>query len=196
LNDNAVRFVRGSNKMPRIKLISDKGDVPADRHAEFDAIVAVLNRVPAPFGILMRSPGLAQKVVEAGAHVRLQSTLKPTERELAVLAVAREKDAAYEWAAHVTVGRNAGMREEAIEAVRNRGDVSGLEPDERDIITFVRQLLQKNKVEQPVFDALVERHDERWLVELTATIGQYQYISAINNAFDIQPAPGADHLPV
>lgn len=182
--------------MPRIKLISDKADVPADRHAEFDAIVEVLNRVPAPFGILMRSPGLAQKVMEAGAHVRLQSTLQPTERELAVLAVAREKDAAYEWAAHVTVGRRAGMREEAIEAVRNRGDVSGLQPDERDIITFVRQLLQTNRVEQTVFDALLERHDERWLVELAATIGQYQYISAINNAFDIQPAPDADQLPV
>ncbi len=182
--------------MPRIKLISEKADVPADRHAEFDAIVEVLHRVPAPFGVLMRSPGLAQKVCEAGAQVRLNSTLQSGERELAILAVSREKDAAYEWAAHVTVGRNAGLAEAAIEAVRNRGDVSGLDPNDRDIITFVRQLLQKNRVEQILFDALVERHDERWVVELAATVGQYQYISAINNTFDIQPAPGADPLPV
>ena len=144
----------------------------------------------------MRSPGLAQKVMEAGAHVRLQSTLKPVERELTIIAVAREKDAAYEWAAHVKTGRDQGMREEAIDAVRTRGDVSKLEPDERDIITFVRQLLQTNKVEQPLFDALVQRHGERWLVELAATVGQYQYISAINNTFDLQPAPGSDPLPV
>jgi 4-carboxymuconolactone decarboxylase len=144
----------------------------------------------------MHSPGLAQKVMEAGAHVRLQSTLQQTERELAIIAVSREKDARYEWAAHVKAGRTAGMREEAIEAVRNRGDVAGLEPDERDVITFVRQLLQTNKVEQPLFDALVGRHDVRWVVELAATIGQYQYISAINNAFDVQPAADADQLPV
>jgi 4-carboxymuconolactone decarboxylase len=182
--------------VPRISLISQKADLPPDRHAEFDAIVEVLHAVRGPFSILMHSPGLAQKVMEAGAHVRLNSTLKPVERELAIIAVAREKDAAYEWAAHVTTGRKAGLREAAIEAVRNRADVADLEPDERDIISFVRQLLQRNHVEQPLFDALLNRHGERWLVELAATVGQYQYISAINNTFDLQPAPGADPLPV
>lgn len=149
-----------------------------------------------PFGVLMHSPGLAQKVCETGAWVRLNSTLKPAERELIIIAVAREKDAAYEWASHVRTGRTVGLREEAIDAVRNRQDVSQLEPDERDIVTFVRQLLQTNRVDQRLFDALVRRHDERWVVELTATIGQYQYISAINNVFEILPGPDADPLPI
>src|SRR5438046_6886409 len=100
--------------MPRIPLLTSKDQLPEDRHAEFDAIVAVLHRVGGPFGILLRSPGRAQKVMEAGAHVRLKSTLEPVERELAIIAVAREKDAAYEWASHVVTGRNQGMREEAI----------------------------------------------------------------------------------
>ena len=88
------------------------------------------------------------------------------------------------------------MREEAIDAMRSGGDVRHLEPDERDIITYTRQLLRTNKVEQALFDTLVERHDVRWLVELTATIGQYQYISAINNAFGMEPRPDADPLPI
>jgi 4-carboxymuconolactone decarboxylase len=182
--------------MPRIKMIADKSDVPADQQAEFDTIVEVLHGVRGPFAVLMHSPGLAQKVMEAGAHVRLNSTLTQVERELAIIAVSREKDARYEWAAHVTAGRKAGMREEAIEAVRDRNDVGKLEPDERDIVTYVRQLLQTNRVEQSLFDTLVERKGVRWLVELTATIGQYQYISAINNAFDLQPAADADQLPM
>ena len=49
------------------------------------------------------------------------------------------------------------MREEAIETVRHRQDTSGLEEDERDIIEFVRQLLQNNEVEQDPFDALEGR---------------------------------------
>ena len=73
---------------------------------------------------------------------------------------------------------------------------ASLEQDEQDIINYVRQLLQTNKVEQSLFDSLVERKGTRWLVELTGTIGQYQYISAINNAFDLQPAEDADQLPV
>ena len=31
---------------------------------------------------------------------------------------------------------------------------------------------------------------------LTATIGQYQYIAAINNAFGMEPRSGGDQLPV
>jgi len=182
--------------MPRIKLITEKAEIPAEQHAEYDRIVEILGRVGGPFGVLLQSPGLAVKVCEAGAQVRLGSTLKPVERELAIIATSREKDAAYEWAAHVRAGRNAGMREEAIEAVRHRRDISGLDQDERDIVTFVRQLLQTNRVEQPFFDELVKRHGVRWLVELAATVGQYQYISAINNTFDLQPAADADQLPV
>ncbi len=182
--------------MPRIKMIVDKSEILEEQHAEFDSIVEVLHGVRGPFSVLMHSPGLAQKVMQAGAQIRLGSTLSPIERELAVIAVSREKDARYEWAAHVKAGRSAGIREEAIEAVRNREDVSGLGPDERDIVLFVRQLLQTNKVEISLFEGLVTRHSERWVVELAATIGQYQYISAINNTFEVEPPEDADHLPV
>jgi 4-carboxymuconolactone decarboxylase len=183
-------------RVPRIPLITSKDELSEDRYAEFDRIVEILHRVGGPFGILMHSPGLAQKVCEAGAHVRLHSTLTPVERELAVIAVAREKDAAVEWASHVVTGRNQGMREEAIDAIRSRADVSGLEPDERDIVLFVRELLRTNRVSDEVFKRLLGRHGERWLVELAATVGQYQYISAINNTFELQPAPGSDPLPI
>jgi len=107
----------------------------------------------------------------------------------------REKDAAYEWGGHVETARKAGMREEAIDAMRSAGDASNLEPDERDIINYTRQLLRTNRVEQGLFDALVQRHGVRWLVELTATIGQYQYIAAINNAFGMEPRPDGEQLP-
>jgi 4-carboxymuconolactone decarboxylase len=183
--------------VPRIELITEKSQIPEERHAEYDEIVGVLGRVGGPFGILMYSPGLAEMVCKTGAHVRLKSELTMVERELVILSLCREKDAAYEWSGHVNAARNAGMRDEAIEAMRNGADVSSLEPDERDIITYTRQLLRNNKVDQDLFDALKDRHGIRWLVELTATAGQYSYISAINNAFSMEPpATATDVLPV
>ncbi len=182
--------------MPRIDLITDKAQLSDDRHHEYDEIVGVLGQVGGPFGILMHSPGLAEMVCKTGAHVRLQTSLTMVERELAILSLCREKDAAFEWGSHVNTARKAGMREEAIVVMREGGDTSGLEPDERDVINYTRQLLRDNKVDQALFDALRDRHDVRWLVELTATIGQYSYISAINNAFDMKPREGAEVLPV
>ena len=102
----------------------------------------------------------------------------------------------YEWASHVNTARNNDVPEDAIEAVRHSADVSGLSEDYRDIVTFVRQLLQTNKVDQTLFDSMIKRKGIRWVVEITATAGQYQYISAINNAFDLQPAADADQLEV
>ena len=182
--------------MPRIDMISEKTQISEDRHDEFDAIVNTLHGVRGPFSILMHSPGLAQKVMEAGAQVRLNSTLSPVEREIAIIAVAREKDATYEWAAHVKTGRTAGMAEEVIDVIRYGLDSRELDEIEQGIIEFVRQLLRENKVEQRLFDSLSAEKGVRWIVELTATIGQYQYISAINNAFGVVAGPDGDQLQV
>jgi len=180
----------------RFEAITDKSQIQEDRYAEFDAIVGVLGRVGGPFSAMFHSPGLAQKVMEAGAHIRLQSTLTMGERELIILAVSREKDAVYEWSAHVGQARNNGVAEATIEAVRDNADLSSLDEHERDIIDYVRQLLRTNRVSDELFRRLVERKGLRWVVELTGTIGQYQYISAINNAFEVQPHEGAEMLPV
>lgn len=182
--------------MSRFEAITDKSQIGEDRYEEFDAIVAVLGRVGGPFSAMFHSPGLAQKVMEAGAHIRLRSTLTMGERELIILAVAREKDGAYEWSAHVGQARNHGVAESTIETVRDNGDLSGLDEPERDIVEYVRQLLRTNRVTDELYNRLLDRKGLRWVVELTGTIGQYQYISAINNAFELEPHGDADVLPV
>jgi 4-carboxymuconolactone decarboxylase len=96
--------------------------------------------VRGPFSILMYSPPLCECVLHSGSFLRFQSGVKPKEGELAIIATAREKDCPYVWAAHVTLARKAGVREEAITAVRERRDVSGLQPDEQAIVTYVRAL--------------------------------------------------------
>jgi 4-carboxymuconolactone decarboxylase len=180
--------------LPRVELITGDADVSPDRKAEVDAITATLGHLSGPFAVLMYSPGLAQKVMEAGAHIRLRSTLLKWQRELAILVTAKEKGSDFEWASHAGVGRQAGLREEVIEVVRHGREVAGLEPDEADIVSFARELVSTNAVGQSVFDSLLGRHDVRWLVELTATIGQYQYIAAVLGAFDVQPPAGRERI--
>ena len=148
--------------MARIELITKKEQIPAERHHEYDEIVGVLGNVGGPFGVLMHSPGLAEMVCKTGAHVRLQSSLTMEEREFAILSMCREKDAAYEWVAHVGTARKAGMRDEAIDVMRNNGDTSTLKEDERDMINYTRELLRNNKVSDATFNALLKRHGSRF----------------------------------
>jgi hypothetical protein len=94
------------------------------------------------------------------------------------------------------LARQAGVSEPAIAAVRDRASLESLQPAERDVVDYVRQQLQTNRVTQDLFDRLRERHSVRWLVELTCLIGHYGIISGIANAFELAPAPGAEPLPL
>ncbi len=182
--------------MPRVKPITSKDHVAPEHQRVFDAVAEGRGSVRGPFSILLYSPPLCQCVLNQGTYLRFESAVKPKQGELAIIATAREKDCPYVWAAHVTLARKAGVREDAITAVRDRRDVNGLEPDEVAIVTYVRQLLRTNRVDQSVFDALKDRYGVPWLVELTGIIGHYGLVSGMLNAFEVAPAPDAEMLPV
>ena len=117
-------------------------------------------------------------------------------RSIAILAAVREREAAYVWSAQVGAARQAGLRDEVIDLLRDRGDVSALpEEDERDIVTYVRQLARGNRVDYPVFNRLNERHGAQWLVELTVAANYYALLSGVVNAFEVSVPSDGDRLP-
>ena len=182
--------------MPRVTPITIRDQVAPEHRPIFDAVAEGRGSVRGPFSIMMFSPTFCERVLNLSNFLRFQCSVKPKDGELAVLATAREKDCRYVWAADVVLARKAGTRAEAIAAVRDRQDVSAFAPDEHAIVSYVRQLLRNNRVEQPVFDALKERFGEQWVVELTGLIGHYGLVSGLLNAFEMTPAPNAEQLPV
>ena len=87
------------------------------------------------------------------------------------------------------------VREEAIDVIRQQGDPSSLTPDERDIVLYTRQLVQQNRIDQAAFDALQNRHDTQWLVELTVAANYYALLCGVVNAFEVPAPPDGDQLP-
>jgi 4-carboxymuconolactone decarboxylase len=182
--------------LTRIRTLHTKEDVRPEQAGEIDAIVETLHRVTPPFDILLHSPGVAQKLMEAGAHIRLKSNLTPKERQLVIAALSREIDCNGEWVAHLNNAKNAGISDETMDLIKNRGDISKLPEDEREIVDYVQQLMGAHRIEQSSFDKLLAAHGERWLVEITATLGQYLYVGVVLNAFEVQPdVPQEQKLP-
>lgn len=180
--------------MPRIKMLKSKEDLPAEQHAEFDAITEFLGRVGGPFTILLHSPGLAEKVMRAGGQVRLGSTLSKIERQIIILVVARERNASYEWSVHARNGRTAGMSDDFIDLIRKNRPAAEMPAEYADLVRFVRQVLRHNEVDDGVFERLQKAHTDRWLVEAAGTVGQYQYISTITGVFKLEAPPVDDEL--
>jgi len=182
--------------MPRVTPVSDKSQVAAEHQSIADEVIKVFGGLRGPHSILMLRPPLDQKVLAVGNHFRYDALVKPQEGELAIITAARERDCGYVWAAHVNAGRRAGVREEAITAVREKKAPAGLTPDEAAIVTYVQQLFRTNRVEQAAFDALKNKYGVEWLVELTTLAGYYGMLAGVVNAFEVQAAPEGDKLPV
>jgi 4-carboxymuconolactone decarboxylase len=181
--------------MARITEIRDKALLPESFHAVFDAINDSRGGIVGPFPVLLNSPEVAGRISHLGHYLRFDSALSNVERELAILTAAREADCAFEWAAHVRLAKQAGVRDEAVDVIANRRPSSELPPDEGLIVEYGRQLLRDHRVSPATFDAAKARFGDRGVVDLTALLGYYTMIACALNGFEVTPAEGAAKLP-
>ena len=182
--------------MPRVKPVTGKEDVPAQYHGVVEDVVSVFGQIRGPFSMLLHSPPLAERMLQFVKFNRGGTIVEPRLLSHAILASVRERDALYVWSAQVGAARRAGVPDATIDMLRAKGDVSSLGEDERDIVTYTRQLVRANRVDQAVFDRLQQRHGTQWLVELTAFAGYFGMLSGIVNAFEVAAPPDGDKLPV
>ena len=181
--------------MPRVAPITGKSDVSPEHASVVDGVVEIFGNVRGPFSILLHSPKLAERVLSFVKFYRDESMVEGRLRSLAILTAVREREAAYVWAAQVGAARRAGVREEAIDVIRAKGDPASLPVEEREIVAYTRQLMRTNRVDQAAFDALQKRYGTRWLVELTAAANYFALLSGMVNAFEVPAPPDGDKLP-
>ena len=181
--------------MPRIPPITGKADVPAAHHGVVDQVVQVFGGVRGPFSMLLHSPPLAERLLPLVTFFRDESSVEGKLRSVAILAAVREREAAYVWSAQTAQARRNGVSEAILDVLRAKGDPAGLPADERDIVLYVRQLMRTNRVDRTAFDALAQRHDPRWLVEMTAAASYFGMLCGVVNAFEVAAPPDGDKLP-
>jgi 4-carboxymuconolactone decarboxylase len=181
--------------MPRVAPVTGKSEVAAEHHHVVDGVMKVFGNVRGPFSVLLHSPKLAERVLPLVTFFRDESVVDARLRSVAILSAVREREAAYVWAAQVGAARRNGLSEEIIDLLRAKGDAGKLPVEEREIVTYVRQLMRTNRVEQASFDALHKRHGTQWLVELTAAANYFALLSGVVNAFEVAAPADGDKLP-
>ena len=181
--------------MPRLPQITSREVLAEDKRHIFDEIVASRGRVGGPFPLLLHSPEVAGRVAHLGTYMRFESGLPAADRELAVLTTTREWDCGTECGGHVGLGRQVGVREEAIDAVAHRRELDGLTAEEALVIKYCRELLRDHRVSNDTLEAARVRYGDQGLVDLTALVGYYVMLACVLNAFEAEPAPNAPRLP-
>ena len=96
---------------------------------------------------------------------------------------------AFIWYAHAAAARQAGVRDDIVDGIRERRALANLDSEEQAVVNFTRELLQHRKVSRPTFDAATARFGPRGTMTLTNLIACYAVLAYNMNTYDLE-APG------
>lgn len=174
-----------------VKLAFDPNSLNANDKAIYEAMVSKRKKQGAPFGgpyaALMNHPELCQKVEALGYYLKFEGHLPRDVYQFVVLAVASETHSNFEWKDHVEHAVLAGLPQDVIENLKNKGISAASFPDpyriSADILAIT--LTWKNIPEKLQKDA-IKAYGIQGLLEIVVLSGFYQMFSAINQGFDIR----------
>jgi 4-carboxymuconolactone decarboxylase len=136
------------------------------------------------FTTLVRHPKLLKRWQVFGGHILSKSSLPPRERELLILRTGHLCKSAYEFHQHTRIGLDAGLTASEIEQLTQpSGNWS-----ERDatLIRACDELHADQMISDETWQKLKASWDEKQLIDLLFTVGQYTLVSMVLNTLGIQ----------
>jgi 4-carboxymuconolactone decarboxylase len=169
----------------RIPLVT-RESIPANQRDVFDTLMRDRSDgfAGGPLSVMIHVPEMMRRGEHLRAYLRGEDSSLPLEiRELAMILTAREMDCQYIWNAHAAMARKAGIRDDVVDALRERRELTGLSPAEAAVVNYGREFFRTHKVGQATFDAALSQFGVRGLVELTNLMGYYALLAFNVNAF-------------
>ncbi|MGE3539489.1 MAG: carboxymuconolactone decarboxylase family protein [Candidatus Tectimicrobiota bacterium] len=172
--------------MARIPLVT-REQVPDNEKAAYDAFTQGRGGRPniGPYSLIAHMPEMAQRLEAYRTYLRAEASLPQQLQELVMLTVAREMGCAFIWYAHAAPARQAGVRDEIVDRLRDRQDLPALEPAEQTVVQFTRELLQNRRVSQATFDAASAQFGQRGTLTLTNLIACYAVLAYNMNTYEL-----------
>jgi 4-carboxymuconolactone decarboxylase len=151
-----------------------------------------------PYSLLLHMPEMAQRLEALRTYLRGDASLPQKLQELVMITVAREMDCAFIWYAHAAAARQAGVRDDIVDNIRDKRELTNLDPDEVTVVHFTRELLQNRQVSQPTFNAAMTRFGQRGMMTLTNLIACYAVLAYNMNTYEVEAPehPTEKALPV
>lgn len=138
-----------------------------------------------PFNALLYSPVIGDAVQRVGEAVRFEGTLPPQLRELAILTVAAEWQANFEWWAHERIARDIGLAEAVIDGIKAGALPADAEASQQLVYRCARELITQHRLTDEHYAAAVALLGQAAVVELVLLLGYYTLIAMTLNTFEV-----------
>jgi alkylhydroperoxidase family enzyme len=140
------------------------------------------------FRMLAHAETAFRPYLRFGAAVLGELELDPALRELAILQVAKQSEAEYEWVQHVAIAQHAGLSADQIRAVET-GDIAehaSLSATQKAVLAFTHEVVSGPHVDAATFASINQRLGAREVVELLLTIGSYLMLAKVMTTLEIE----------
>jgi 4-carboxymuconolactone decarboxylase len=150
--------------------------------------------VRGPFGPLLRSAELTDRVQKLGEYLRYNTVLPARLNEFAILINARFWDSKYEWYAHKPLALKGGLSELITADLAQNKRPANMKPDEELVYDFCTTLHREHFVGDALFRRAVTMFGEQGVVDLVGVSGYYTLVSMVLNVAEI-PLPAGEKPP-
>jgi 4-carboxymuconolactone decarboxylase len=179
---------RDQKREPRFPEIKREQMTDAQKRV-YDEIASSRGGVRGPFGVLLRSPELADRWQRLGEYVRFKTSLPPRLNEFAILITARVWGSKYEWFAHRPLAIKGGLAESIAEDLAQNKRPANMKPDEEVVYDFCTTLHREHFIDEALFKRAMETLGERGVIDLVAVSGFYVAVSMVLNVAEIPIPP-------
>jgi 4-carboxymuconolactone decarboxylase len=128
---------------------------------------------------------MACRAIPLFNDVRNESILPQKVRELAMLTMARAIDCPYLWNAHAALGRQAGLRDDVVDTLRDRTPLPPMSVEGAVVIKLGMEFFQTYRVSQETSDVALAQFGPQGLEELTTSMGFSAMLAFNDNAVDL-----------
>jgi 4-carboxymuconolactone decarboxylase len=183
--------------MARIPLVT-RDQISANEQPAYDAFIAgrAGRANIGPYSLLAHMPEMAQRLEALRTWLRDEASLSQKLQELAMISVASEMGCAFIWYAHAAPARQAGLRDDIVDGIREKRPLTNLDPDEQAVVSFTRELLQNRRVSRATFDAATSRFGQRGTMTLTNLIACYAVLAYNMNTYELEAPAHATEKPL
>jgi 4-carboxymuconolactone decarboxylase len=179
----------------RIPLVR-REDLDTDGQKSFDFYTssATLRGLHGPAAIWLHSPKLAELYQPLDTYLRHGAGLSEPVREVCILAIARECDNAFEWAAHEPEALRVGVSRQIVDAIKLGAPSADIEAPFGNLVELIREAFTERTVSATNSAAAVSLLGVRLLIDLVGSAGMHAGTTALLTVFDMQLDAGETHL--
>ena len=142
-----------------------------------------------------RHPALFERFIPFASYVVREQTLPPRDREILILRIGWLCQAKYEFGQHTLGGKEAGLTDEEILRITMGPDAHGWSDFDAALIHAADELHHDAIISDATWNALSKRYDEKQLMDVVFTVGQYNLVSWMLNSFGVQLDEGVLGFP-